>query len=80
MERLFPLSTNENIWMKQFGESRRTLTKELLPCMVKCTFEEFVLTYNNAIVFVKTTFYLWMSKSAFDIFALVINFLTLDWE
>jgi hypothetical protein len=29
---------------------------------------------------VKATFYLWTNKSAVDIFALVINFLTLDWE
>jgi hypothetical protein len=29
---------------------------------------------------VTTTFDLWMNKGAFDTFALVINFLTLDWE
>jgi hypothetical protein len=89
VKRLFPLSIIENIWMKQFGlrkESRllflshKTLTKEVLPCMVKHTFEEFVLTYINATVFVKATLYLGMSKSVVDIFALVINFLTLDWE
>jgi len=87
VKRLLPLSTIENIWIKQFGLRResqllflshRTLTKELLPYMVKRTLEEFVLTYINATIFVKATFYLWMSKRAIDIF--VINFLTLDWE
>jgi hypothetical protein len=47
---------------------------------MKHTLEKFVLPYVNGVVFVTTTFDLWMSKGAFDIFALVINFLTLDWE
>jgi len=38
------------------------------------------LPYVNGVVSITTTFYLWMSKGALDIFALVINFLTLDWE
>ncbi len=46
--------------------------------MVKYTLEKFVLPYINVVASVTTTFDLWMSKSAFDIFALVINFLTLD--
>jgi hypothetical protein len=89
VKRLFFLSIIENIWMKQFGLqresqllflSRKTLTKEVLPYIVKRTLEEFVLTYINATIFVKATFYLWMSKSVVDIFSLVINFSTLDWE
>ncbi len=48
--------------------------------MVKYTLEKFVLPYINVVASVTTTFNLWMSKSAFDIFALVINFLTLDQE
>jgi len=80
VKRLLPLSTIENIWMKQFGLQResqllflshRTLTKELLPYMVKRTLEEFVLTYINATIFVKATFYLWMNKHALDIFGLI---------
>jgi hypothetical protein len=38
------------------------------------------LLYVNGIVSITTTFDLWMSKGALDIFVLVINFLTLDWE
>jgi hypothetical protein len=77
VKRLLPLSTIENIWMKQFGLQKEsqflflshgTLIKEVLPCMVKRTLEEFVLTYINATIFVKATFYLWMSKNAIDIF------------
>ncbi len=48
--------------------------------MMKHTLEEFVLPHVNVVIFVTTTFDFWMSKSKFDIFALVINFLTLDWE
>jgi hypothetical protein len=47
---------------------------------MKHTFEKFVLPYVNGVVSVITTFDLWMSKGALEIFALVINFLTLDWE
>jgi hypothetical protein len=67
VKRLLPLSIIENIWMKQFGLRResqllflshRTLTKEVLPYMVKHTLEEFVLIYINATILVKATFYL----------------------
>ncbi len=61
VKELFPLSTIENIWMRQFDlqrdtrfvfPSRKTLTKEVLPCMVKCTLEEFILpTYFNVAIF-----------------------------
>jgi hypothetical protein len=60
--------------------SHRTLTKKVLPCLVKCTLEKFVLLYINATISLTTTFDLWMSKGALNIFSLVINFLTLDWE
>jgi hypothetical protein len=58
--------------------SHKTLIEKILPCMVKYTLEKFVLPYINVVASVTTTFDLWMNKSAFDIFALVINFLTLD--
>ncbi len=48
--------------------------------MMKHTFEELVLPYVNVVIFVTTTFDFWMSKSKFDMSALVINFLILDWE
>jgi hypothetical protein len=43
-------------------------TKQLyvLPCLAKCFFA--------------TSFDLWMSKETYDIFALVINFLGIDWQ
>jgi len=47
---------------------------------MKHTLEKFVLPYVNVVIFVTTTFDFWMIKSKLDIFALVINFLTLDWE
>jgi hypothetical protein len=47
---------------------------------MKHTLEKLVLPYVNGEVSIITTFDLWMSKGAFDIFSLVINFLTLDWE
>ncbi len=47
---------------------------------MKHTFEELVLPYVNVVIFVTTTFDFWMSKSKFDMSALVINFLILDWE
>jgi hypothetical protein len=47
---------------------------------VKCTLEKFVLLYINVGISITTTFDLWMSKGALNIFSLVINFLTLDWE
>ncbi len=60
--------------------SHKTLTKKVLPCLVKCTLEKFVLPYINAATSITTTFDLWMSKRAFNIFSLVNNFLTLDWK
>jgi hypothetical protein len=45
---------------------------------MKHTIEEFVLPYVNVIVFLTTTFDLWMNKGTLDIFALVIKLLTLD--
>jgi len=60
--------------------SCRTLTKKKLPSMMKCTLQEFVFPSINVAISIIATFDLWMSKGALDTFALVINFLTLDWE
>jgi hypothetical protein len=59
--------------------SCKTLNEKVLPYMMKPTVE-FVLPYVNAIVFVITTFDLWMNTGAFDIFPFTIYFLTLDRE
>jgi hypothetical protein len=48
--------------------------------MMKCTLEKFVFALCQCYVSITTTFDLWMNKGALDAFALVINFLTLDWE
>jgi hypothetical protein len=40
--------------------------------MMKRTLQKFVFPFNNVLVFIIGTFYLWMSKGAFDTFALVI--------
>ncbi len=48
--------------------------------MMKHTLEKFVLPYVNGVNSITTTFDLWMSKGALDIFAHVNNFLTMDWE
>jgi len=59
------LNIVENLWMKQFGlqkdpqlvfPSRKYLIKEVLPYMMTCTLEKFVLPYVNAIVLITTTF------------------------
>jgi len=49
--------------------SCKTLTEVILPCMVKCRFEKFVLPYVNVAILVTTTFDLWMNKGALDTFA-----------
>ncbi len=48
--------------------------------MMKYTLQKFVFPFINIAIFIIATFDLWMSKGALDTFALVINFLTLDWE
>jgi hypothetical protein len=60
--------------------SCRTLIEEVLPYMMICTFEKFVLPYVNVIIFLTPTFDLWMNKGALDTFAFVIIFLTLGCE
>jgi len=60
--------------------SCKTLIEEIVPYMMICTFEKFVLSYVNVIVSVTPAFELWMNKGALGIFALVIIFITLGWE
>jgi hypothetical protein len=57
-----------------------SLIEEVLPYMMICIFEKFVLPYVNVIVSITLAFDLWMNKGALDTFALVIIFLTLGWE
>jgi hypothetical protein len=60
--------------------SCRTLIEDILLFMMKRTLQKFVFPFNNVVVFLIAIFDLWMSKGAFDILSLVINFFTLDWE
>jgi hypothetical protein len=60
--------------------SCKTLIEEILPYMMICTLKKFVLPYVNVIIFVTSTFDLWMNKGALGTFALVIIFITLGWE
>jgi hypothetical protein len=64
---LLPLNTIENLSMRWFGlqtnpqlvfPSHKNIIEEILFCMMKCTLEEFVLPYVNAIFSITTTFYL----------------------
>jgi hypothetical protein len=86
---LLLLNMVESIWMRQSGlwkepqvvfTSCRTLMENILPSMMKCTLQEFVFPFVNVTTSIITTFHLWINKDAFNTFALVINFLTLDWE
>ncbi len=89
VKRLLPLSTLKNIWMKWFGLQRGS---HLLFPLHKGIIEDVITLYDEmhtwkvcfalcqCYVSITITFDLWMSKVAFDAFALVINFLTLDWE
>jgi hypothetical protein len=83
MKGLFLLSIVENIWMRRFGlqrdrwvvfPSRKTLTEDALPSMMKCTLQKLVFPFINATIFVTATFDLCMNKGAFDAFALVLIF------
>ncbi len=83
---LLPLNTIESLRMKWFGLQRdpqamfpswRTLIEDILLSMVEFTLQEFVFPYVNATTSIIATFDLWVSKGAFDTFALVINFLTM---
>jgi hypothetical protein len=53
--------------------SHKIIVEEVLPCMVKCTLEYFILPNINVVVSVTTTIDLWINKGAFDTFTLVMN-------
>ena len=85
----YPLSSVENMWLKRFAlrhdprvvfPSRKSLTEDVLPAMVEHTLETIVRPALSACCTVTATFDLWMSKGAQDTFALVVNFLSADWE
>jgi len=86
---LLPLNMVESIWMMQSSlwkepqvvfASFRTFIENILPSMMKCTLQEFFFPFVNATTSIIATSNLWINKGAFNTFALVINFLTLDWK
>jgi hypothetical protein len=52
--------------------SCKTLIDEVLLCMMKCTFQKFVLFYVNVTIFITTTFDLWMNNYTFYTFGFLI--------
>ena len=86
-----PLSSVENIWLKQLLCAKtlvlslhhvKPVWKRLCPpyLSLEQTLARVVRPYLNAYSTVTIIFYLWMSKGQQDTFALVINFLTTNWE
>jgi len=55
--------------------SRKTFSQEILLDLLEKTKEEYMLLKLKQCYFATTSFDLWMSKGAHDVFALVINFL-----
>jgi hypothetical protein len=56
------------------------MSEDILPMMVEKCLEKYVTPFLNATSTAITTFDLWMNRGAHDTFALVINFLTPQWE
>jgi hypothetical protein len=55
--------------------SRKIFSQDILFTLVHKTKEDYVILELSQCVSTTTNFDLWMSKGAYDIFALVINFL-----
>ena len=77
------------MWLRQFALRRdprvvfpscKSLTEDVLLAMVEHTLKTIVRPALSACCTVTATFDLWMSKGAQDTFALVVNFLSADWE
>jgi hypothetical protein len=60
--------------------SRKKKSWEILPDLVQKTKDVYVLPELSQCVSTTTSFDLWMSKNAYNIFALVINFLDENWQ
>jgi hypothetical protein len=74
----------ESPWLKRFilqlnlqtiFPSRKIFSSDILFTLVHKSKEDYVVFELSQCVSVTTSFNLWMSKGAYDIFALVINFL-----
>ncbi len=60
--------------------SKKQFSQEILPNLVEKTKQIYVLQKLTNCIFATTSFDLWMSKGAHDIFVLIINFLGCDWQ
>jgi hypothetical protein len=60
--------------------SRKTFSQEILLDLVQKTKDVYVFTRTFSSMSTTASFDLWMSKGAYDIFTLVINFLDENWQ
>jgi hypothetical protein len=84
-----PIQFVKSIWLKCLimhlcprivFPSRKMFSQKNLVDLMEKTKEEYVLLKLNECYYATTSFYLWMSKNAHDIFALVISFLNEEWQ
>ncbi len=83
-----PMQFVESMWLKRLilclcpklnFLSKRQFSQEILLGLVEKTSQQYVLpTLANCSS--TTSFDLWMFKGAYDVFALIINFLSSDWQ
>ncbi len=59
---------------------KKQFSQEILPTLVEKTKQVYVSQNLTNCIFATTSFDLWMSKGAHDIFALIIIFLGCDWQ
>jgi hypothetical protein len=65
---------------KDFFHYRRHFSHKILPRLVEKYKEFYVFLALEKYHYANTSFDIWMSKGACDVFALVINFLGSDWQ
>ena len=84
-----PLRVVEGIWLQRMAlrlcprivfPSRKVFTDEVLPTLVERTLQVYVLPALDSCISAGASFDLWMSKGAYDVFGLVVNFVNSDWE
>jgi len=82
-----PIQYVESMWLKHLilclcpkrnFPSRKQFSQELLPRLIEKTSQQYVFPILPNHFSTTTSFDLWMSKGAFDVFALMINFLNND--
>jgi hypothetical protein len=83
-----PIQFVESVWFKHLAlhlcskinfPSRRQFSQVILPSLVEKTKQLYVLLTLAKHYFVIVSFDFWMSKEAYDVFALGIYFLGSDW-